>query len=166
MPAVFSVNGRCNETMSRTVSPRVGSDGRLLPFAGRPVQHGAFGDRGGVRAGHVRHRDVQPRRGVDIVSVHPCAQLVQLEPTRLLEVFTRDGLQHVPDHLGVRQVTEEGVVVIFGALADIELIRLWRREFSDFITGNEVREDSQRHRLPIHLVMASAFSLRAPGVVK
>jgi hypothetical protein len=85
---------------------------------------------------------------------------------RLLEVFTRYGPQHVPDHLGIRQLTVEGVVVIFGAAAEIEPIRLWREDFSDSITGNAVCEDPHRHRLPIHLAMVSAFSLRAPGVVK
>jgi hypothetical protein len=29
-----------------------------------------------------------------------------------------------------------------------------------------VREDSQRHRFAIHLAIVSAFSLRAPGVLK
>jgi len=165
--------------MSRTASPRVGSDGQPFPSRVAPVQrgqppqrgqhqqHGAFGDRGGVRAGHVRHRDVQPRRGVHVDGVHPCAHLVhKLESTRLLEVVTRDGPQHMPDHLGIRQLTVEGIVVIFGAVAHIEPIHLWRKEFGDPIAGNEVCENSYRHRLPIHLAMVSALSLRAPGVVK
>ncbi len=72
----------------------------------------------------------------------------------------------MPDHLGVGQLAVEGVVVILGAVPDIEPIRLWRKEFQDLVARNEVREDSQRHRFAIHLAMVSAFSLRAPGVVK
>ena len=74
--------------------------------------------------------------------------------------------QHVPDHLGLGQLAVEGVVVILAAVADIEPIRLWRKEFSDLLAGDEVGEDPQRHRFAIHLAMVSAFSLRAPGVVK
>jgi hypothetical protein len=72
----------------------------------------------------------------------------------------------VPDDLGVGQLAVEGVVVILGAVTDIEPIRLWHKEFQDLLTRNEVREHSQRHRFAIHLAIVSAFSLRAPGVVK
>ena len=89
-----------------------------------------------------------------------------LQPRGLLEVGTRHRPQHVPDHLGLGQLAVEGVVVILGAVADVEPIRLWRKEFGDPVTGNEMSEDSQRHRFAIHLAMVSAFSLRAPGVVK
>ncbi|MDT5183237.1 MAG: hypothetical protein QOI29_1395, partial [Mycobacterium sp.] len=85
---------------------------------------------------------------------------------RLLEVVTGDGTQHVPDHLGLGQLAVESVVVILAAVADIEPIRLWCKEFGDLLTRDEVCEDSQRQRFAIHLAMVSAFSLRAPGVVK
>ena len=72
----------------------------------------------------------------------------------------------MPDHLGVGQFAVEGLVVVLGAVPDVQPIRLWCKEFSHLVAGNEVREDSQRHRFAIHLAMVSAFSLRAPGVVK
>ena len=72
----------------------------------------------------------------------------------------------MPDDLGPGQLAVEGVVVILAAIPAIEPIRLWREEFQDSLTRNEVREGSQRHRFAIHLAIVSAFSLRAPGVVK
>ena len=106
-------------------------------------QHGALGDRGGIRAGHVGNGDPQPRRSVDVDGVDACAELVH-EPTplRLLEVCTRDRPQHVPDHLGVGELAIERVVVILGAVADIEPIRFWCNELRDLVAGNVVREDS------------------------
>ena len=134
---------------------------------GEHQQHGALGDRRGVGAGHVGHRDAEPRRGVDVDGVHPGAQLVhELESGRLLQVATRQGPQHVPDHVGVGQLAVEGVVVVLGAVPDVEPIRLWGKEFSDLVAGGEVGEDLQRHRFAIHLAIVSACSLRAPGVVK
>ncbi len=106
-------------------------------------QHGALGDRGGIGAGHVGHGDPQPRRGVDVDGVDARAELVH-EPTplRLLEVCTRDRPQHVPDHLGVGEFGIERVVVILGAVVDIEPIRFWCNELRDLVAGNVVREDS------------------------
>ncbi len=170
-------DGAAADVAHRLAEARVGRP--ALALAGRPVQrgqppqrgehqqHGALGDRGRVRAGHVRHRDAQPRRGVDVDGVHPGAQLVhEPQASRLLEIGTGDGPQHVPDHLGLGQLAVEGVVVILGAVPDVEPIRLWCNEFQDLLARNEVREDSQRHRFAIHLAIVSAFSLRAPGVVK
>jgi hypothetical protein len=116
------------------------------PQRGQHQQYGALRDRGRVRAGHVRHRDAQPRRGFDVDGVDPRAHLVH-EPqvSRLFEVVTGDGTQHVPDHLGLGQVAVESVVVILAAVADIEPIRLWCEEFGDLLTRDEVCEDSQRH---------------------
>ena len=146
--------------MSRTVSPRVGSDGQ--PFPSRVARSSAGSRRsaasisstvpsateGAFAPGMFATAMPQPRRGVHVDGVHPCAHLVhQPESARLLEVVTRDGPQHVPDHLGIGQLTVEGIVVILGAVADIEPIHLWRKEFGDLIAGNEVCEDSYRHRL-------------------
>jgi hypothetical protein len=72
----------------------------------------------------------------------------------------------VPNDLGLGQFAVEGVVVVLGAVANVEPIRLWRKEFSDSLARREVREDSQRQCFAIHLAIVSAFSLRAPGVVK
>ena len=36
---------------------------------------------------------------------------------------------------------EPCVVVIFGAVADVKPICLWRKEFGDFLTGNEMRQN-------------------------
>ena len=85
---------------------------------------------------------------------------------RHLEVGTRNGPQHVPDHLGFGQLPVERIVVILGAVPDIKPIRFWGKESDDLVAGYKMREDSQRHRFAIHLAMVSAFSLRAPGVVK
>ena len=72
----------------------------------------------------------------------------------------------MPDHLGVGQFAVEGVVVILGAVADVEPICLWRNKIQHLVAGDEMGQYSQRHRFAIHLAIVSAFSLRAPGVVK
>ena len=72
----------------------------------------------------------------------------------------------MPDHLGIGQLAIEGVVVILGAVPDIQPIGFWRKEIQHLVAGNEMGQDPQRHRFAIHLAIVSAFSLRAPGVVK
>jgi hypothetical protein len=67
---------------------------------------------------------------------------------------------------GVGQLAVESRVVILGAPADIKLIRFCGKKIQHFLAGNKVGEDSQRHRLLIHLAIVSACSVRAPGVVK
>ena len=83
----------------------------------------------------------------------------------------------MPDHLGLRQFAIERVVVVLGAVADVEPIGLWRNEVQHLGAGREMGQhphrralargvSSYRHRFAIHLAIVSAFSLRAPGVVK
>ena len=57
---------------------------------------------------------------------------------RLLEVVAGDRPQHVPDHLGVGQLAIERVVVVLGAVPDVEPIRFWCKEFSTLSPGIEV----------------------------
>ena len=114
--------------MSRTVSPRVGSDGQPFPSrvavsssstgAARPGRQHAPSATDGASRRHVRHGDAQPRRGVDVDGVHAGAHLVQPE----LGAIWRSapiGPQHVPDHLGFGQLPVERVVVILGAIPDV-----------------------------------------------
>ena len=164
--------------MSRTVSPRLGSDGQPLPS--RVARSSAGSRRSAASISTVpsategafapgMFATAMPSRVAVSTSMvfNPGAQLVH-EPqvSRLIEIGTGDGPQHVPDDLGPGQLAVEGVVVILAAIPDIEPIRLWRNKFQDLLARNEVREDSQRHRFAIHLAIVSAFSLRAPGVVK
>jgi len=73
---------------------------------------------GRVRTGHVRHRDAKARRGFHVDGVHPCAHLVhELQPPGPLKIVSREGPQHVPDHLGLGQLAVENVVVILAAVA-------------------------------------------------
>jgi hypothetical protein len=72
----------------------------------------------------------------------------------------------MPNHVSFGQLAVEARVVIRGTPSDVEPICFGSKEIEDFVTGNEVGENSQRHRLLIHLAMVSACSLRAPGVVK
>jgi len=65
----------------------------------------------------------------------------QPEPSRLLEVVTRNRAQHVPDHLGLGQLAVEGSVVILGAVPNIEPISFWGKEIQDVSTRNEMCED-------------------------
>ena len=78
--------------------------------------------------------------------------------SRLLEVVTGDRPQRVSEHLGLGQFAVESVVVL-AAVPLIEPISLWCNKFGDLL-------DVQCHRFAIHLAIVSAFSLRAPGVVK
>ena len=128
--------------MSRTVSPRLGSDGQPAPSR---VARSSSGSRrsaasisstvpsatdGAFAPGMFATAMPSARRGVDVDGVHPGAQLVhQPQPRRLLEVVAGDRPQHVPDHLGVGQFAIEGLVVVLGAVPDVEPIRLWRKEF-------------------------------------
>ncbi len=67
----------------------------------------------------------QPGRGVDVDGVHAGAQLVhQPAAPGQLEVVARQRSQHVPDHLGLGQLAVEGVVVVFGAVSDVQPIGL------------------------------------------
>ena len=120
---------------------------------------------GGVGAGHVGHRDAQPRRGVDVDGVDARAQLVhQPAPRCACSRSAPDNRpQHVPDHLGFGQLAVERVVVVLGAVPDVEPIRFRRKEFQHLVAGHEMGQDPYRHRFAIHLAMVSAFSLRAPG---
>ena len=54
------------------------------------------------------------------------------------------GFSTIDKNTLIQQSLVTWSVVIFGAVAHIEPIRLWRKEFGDSITGNEVCEDSQR----------------------
>lgn len=72
----------------------------------------------------------------------------------------------MPNHFGFGQFAIETRVVVGRTPANVKPIRFGSKEIEDFVTGNEVGENSQRHRLLIHLAMVSACSLRAPGVVK
>lgn len=72
----------------------------------------------------------------------------------------------MPNHLDIGQFAVEAVVVVGGAPPNVEPICFGGKEIEDSFTWNEVGENSQRHRLLIHLAMVSACSLRAPGVVK
>ena len=128
--------------MSRTVSPRLGSDGQPLPSR---VARSSAGSRRsaasisstvpsateGAFAPGMFATAMPSRVAVSTSMVFtPAPSLcTSSQPSRLLEVGTRDGPQHVPDHLGLGQLAVEGVVVILGAVADIEPIRLWRKEF-------------------------------------
>ena len=44
---------------------------------------------------------------------------------RHLEVGTRNGPQHVPDHLGFGELPVERIVVILGAVPDVKPIPFW-----------------------------------------
>ena len=71
----------------------------------------------------------QSSRGLDVDGVDPCAHLVhQPHVGGLLEVVAGDRPQHVPDHLGVGELAIERLVVILGAVADVEPIRFWCKE--------------------------------------
>ena len=72
----------------------------------------------------------------------------------------------MPDHVRVGQLAIEGVVVVLRAVPNVQPIRLWRKEFVDPLARREMGEDPQRNLFAIHLAIVSAFSLRAPGVVK
>ena len=65
----------------------------------------------------------------------------------------------------VGQFTVEGLVVVLAAVPDVEPIRLWFKEFQNLGAGDEVGQDFHQRRA-IHVAMVSAFSVRAPGVVK
>ena len=68
--------------------------------------------------------------------------------------------------VGPGQFAIEGVVVIFGAVVDVKPIPLRCKKFQNLDARREMGQDPYRHRFAIHLAIVSAFSLRAPGVVK
>lgn len=72
----------------------------------------------------------------------------------------------MPKYVGLGQLAVEGGVIVGGTPPDVEPICFGCKKFENFVTWYEMRENSQRHRLLIHLAMVSACSLRAPGVVK
>ena len=90
----------------------------------------------------------------------------QTQLGRTPQVLTGQRAQDVPDHLGVGQFAVQGLVVVLVAPPHIEPIRFGRNDPQHRLAGQEVRENSHRHRLAIHFAMVSACSLRAPGVVK
>jgi hypothetical protein len=90
----------------------------------------------------------------------------QPQPDSAPQVGARKRPKHVPNHLRVGQLPVKARVVVFGAPSHVKPIRFWRNEIEHSIAGDEVGENSQRHRLVIHLAMVSACSLRAPRVVK
>ena len=72
----------------------------------------------------------------------------------------------MPDHLGIGQLAIEGIVVILGSVPDIQPIGFWCNKIQHLLARDEMGQDPQLHRFAIHLAIVSAFSLRAPGVVK
>ncbi len=72
----------------------------------------------------------------------------------------------MPDHVDVGQLAMEGLVVVLGAVSDVEPIRLGGKECQYLVARCEVGENLHRQRFAIHFAIVSACSLRAPGVVK
>ena len=128
--------------MSRTVSPRLGSDGQPLPSR---VARSSSGSRRsaasisstvpsateGAFAPGMFATAMPSRVAVSTSMVFTPAP--SLCTSRTVGACSRSAPdmrpQHVPDHLGVGQLAVERVVVILGAVPDIEPIRLWRKEF-------------------------------------
>ena len=105
--------------------------------------------------------------GVHVDGVDPGAELVHQPQLRCApQVRTGQWTQHVPDHLGVGQFAVRASSSSSAHHRMSSQSDSGATKIQHLLTGKEVRENSQRHRLAIHLAMVSACSLRAPGVVK